>query len=173
MVEVYLSIGSNVDRDIHIPGALADLEDLFGPLSVSSVYESEAVGFAGDPFYNLVVGFRTELPVQQIAARLSEIEDRHGRTRDAKKFAPRTLDIDLILYGDLVLKEGKLNLPRPELSEYAFMLEPLAEIAPNLVHPVLGRTCGELWADYDKSPSRQQKVTPPWLVRRNQTEKPT
>lgn len=163
MPEVYLSIGSNVDRDLHIPAALVELRDFFGELDISSVYESQAVGFEGDPFYNLVVGFQTEMPVHQVAATLSEIEDRHGRTRDAKKFAPRTLDIDLILYGSLVIREGKLKLPRPELSDYAFMLEPLAEIAPNLAHPLLGQTCGELWAAYDKSRAQQVKVSPPWL----------
>ena len=163
MANVYLSIGSNVDRDLHIPGALADLESRFGPLTVSSIYESEAVGFQGDPFYNLVVGFRTEMPVHQLASILSEIEDLHGRTRDSKKFAPRTLDIDLILYGNLVAHEGRLTLPRPEMTEYAFMLEPLAEIAPDFVHPVLGESCADLWAAYDKTRSQQSRVTPSWL----------
>jgi 2-amino-4-hydroxy-6-hydroxymethyldihydropteridine diphosphokinase len=162
MPDVFLSIGSNVDRDQHIPSALAELEARFGPLMVSSVYESQAVGFQGDPFYNLVVGFRSDLSLQQIADKLTEIEIQHGRTRDSKKFSPRTLDIDLILYGDLVGQLGRLILPRPELTEYAFMLEPLAEIAPGRVHPVAGKTYAALWAAYDKSRSQQCRVTPPW-----------
>lgn len=165
MADVYLSIGSNVDRDVHIPGALADLEARFGALTVSSIYESEAVGFEGDPFYNLVVEFQTEMPVRSLASVLSEIESAHGRTRECKKFAPRTLDIDLILYGDLVIHEGKLQLPRPEITEYAFMLEPLAEIAPNLTHPALGKTFGDLWSAFDKARARQARVVPFWQAR--------
>ncbi|MBS1213331.1 MAG: folK-2 [Proteobacteria bacterium] len=162
MPEVYLSIGSNVDRDYHIPICLKELEAHFGPLVVSNIYESEAVGFQGDPFYNLVVGFRSEMPVQKLAASLAEIETLHGRNRDSKKFAPRTLDIDLILYGDLVVQEGRLALPRPEITEYAFMLEPLAEIAPDVVHPVLKETYASLWTAYDKSRAQQARITPSW-----------
>ena len=162
MPEIFLSLGSNVERDKHIPSALDALQRKFGKLTVSSIFESEPVGFQGDPFYNLVVGFRSELPVQEIARILGEIEILHGRTRECKKFAPRTLDIDLLLYGDLTIHEGRFKLPREEMTHYAFMLEPLAEIAPDLKHPVLGETYADLWAGYDKSKARQRRVTPPW-----------
>jgi 2-amino-4-hydroxy-6-hydroxymethyldihydropteridine diphosphokinase len=167
MPEVFVSIGSNVEREKHIPSALEELEKRFGRLSVSSVYESEAVGFQGDPFYNLVVGFESEAPAQEIARMLGEIESLHGRTRESKKFAPRTLDLDLILYGDLIIQEGKLRLPREEITQYAFMLEPLAEIAHDRRHPVLGRSYGELWADFDKTKASQQRIVPPWETGRN------
>jgi 2-amino-4-hydroxy-6-hydroxymethyldihydropteridine diphosphokinase len=162
MPEVYVSLGSNVERELHVPAALRELGSLFGPLTLSSVYESEAVGFQGDPFYNLVLGFHTERPVLDVARALSELETLHGRTRDSQKFAPRPLDLDLILYGELILQEGRLRLPREDLTEYAFMLEPMAEIAPDLAHPVLGKSYAELWAAYDKSKAIQHRVIPPW-----------
>jgi len=158
MTIVYLSLGSNIDRDVHIRGALDDLEQAFGPLQISSVYESEAVGFDGDPFYNLVVAFATDLPPAEIGERLSAIETRHGRTRDSRKFAPRTLDIDLLLYGDEIVELDHLKLPRADITRYAFMLEPLAEIAGDRSHPTLQRSFAELWQDFDKRLSRQRRI---------------
>ncbi|HYE34602.1 2-amino-4-hydroxy-6-hydroxymethyldihydropteridine diphosphokinase [Methylocaldum sp.] len=158
MPDVFLSIGSNIDREKHIPSALKELEERVGSLTVSSVYESEAVGFEGARFYNLVAAFFTELPVSDIAKILTEIENNHGRTRDCKKFSSRTLDIDLILYGDAVLQEGKLKLPREDITRYAFVLEPLAEIAAKRKHPVIGESYGELWAKFDKTDVKQWRV---------------
>lgn len=158
MPDVFLSIGSNIEREKHIPSALRELEERVGSLTVSGVYESEAVGFEGARFYNLVAAFSTELPVSEIVKILSEIENNHGRTRDCKKFSSRTLDIDLILYGDEVLQEGKLTLPREDITRYAFVLEPLAEIAPNRKHPVIGETYAELWAEFDKTSVNQWRV---------------
>jgi 2-amino-4-hydroxy-6-hydroxymethyldihydropteridine diphosphokinase len=158
MPDVFLSIGSNIDREEHIPSALKELEQRVGSLTASSVYESEAVGFEGARFYNLVAAFSTELPVSEIVKILNEIENNHGRTRDCQKFSSRTLDIDLILYGDQVLQEGKLTLPREDITRYAFVLEPLAEIAPNRKHPVIGASYGELWAKFDKTGIKQWRV---------------
>lgn len=166
MPKVYVSVGSNVERDRHIPLALQDLAGQFGALDVSSVYETAAVGFAGDPFYNLVVGFDTEMAVEPLAAALNDLEHRHGRRRDAQKFAPRTLDLDLILYGDLVRSDRKPYLPRDEITRYAFVLEPLAEIAPTLRDPLSGRSYAELWAAFDKSRLEQKRVVPVWPTRR-------
>ena len=155
---IYLSLGSNIDRERNIQAALFDLENAFGTLLVSSIYETAAVGFDGAPFYNLVVGFESSLPIDAIAETLADIENRHGRTRDCKKFASRTLDIDLLLYGDLNFEKGKLKLPRPDLLKYAFMLEPLAEIAPDQRHPTANKTFAELWADYDKTNLQQIRL---------------
>jgi 2-amino-4-hydroxy-6-hydroxymethyldihydropteridine diphosphokinase len=143
-----VSIGSNVERARHVRGALAALRSRYGPLLVSAVYETPAVGFDGDPFYNLVVAFVTDEAPSAVAAALAAIERAHGRTREANRHAPRTLDLDLLLHGDTVLTEGALRLPRPEIPEYAFVLGPLAEILPDLRHPASERTYGELWAAF-------------------------
>jgi 2-amino-4-hydroxy-6-hydroxymethyldihydropteridine diphosphokinase len=149
MPRVWLSIGSNIDRERHIAGALDSLRREFGELAVSRVYETEAVGFSGDAFYNLVAGLDTELPPEQLNARMHQIEAAHGRTRGGEKFAPRTLDIDLLTYGDQVLSRPGLELPRDEILKYAFVLGPLAEVAPDERHPVDGRTYAELWQAFD------------------------
>lgn len=159
MPEVFLSLGSNIDREKHISQALFELLQHFGPLHVSSIYESEAVGFTGDSFYNLAVGFNSDQPVHQIADTLRAIEISHGRNEQSKKFTPRTLDIDLILYGDQVIKDGKLEIPRKEILLYAFMLEPLCEIAPEKKHPVLLKSYQALWNEFDQTQAKQKKIS--------------
>ena len=158
----YISIGSNIDKDKNIPASLKALADQFGKLTVSSIYESEPVGFTGDAFYNLVVGFESDLDVKDIAKLLRQIELDQGRSRDSKKFSARTLDLDLILYGDLIIHDGRLQIPRSEIERYAFVLEPLVEIAGSSRHPVKHVSYAELWAKFDKSDLRQKRVTPAW-----------
>ncbi|HEX9803962.1 MAG TPA: 2-amino-4-hydroxy-6-hydroxymethyldihydropteridine diphosphokinase [Gammaproteobacteria bacterium] len=150
MARVYVSIGSNIEREANIRGGVADLQERFGELTLSPVYESEAVGFDGDNFYNLVAAFDTGLDVLEVARVLREIEDAHGRTREGPRFSSRTLDIDMLLFDELLLQQGKLELPREEITKNAFVLWPLAEIAPELEHPVLHQTYAELWAAFDK-----------------------
>ena len=150
MAHVYVSIGSNIGREQNIRAGVAELRARFGELVLSSVYESEAVGFDGDSFYNLVAGFDTSLSPQQVAAALRTIEEAHGRVRNGPRFSSRTLDIDLLLYDDLILHEGKLEIPRDEITKNAFVLWPLAEIAPQLGHPQLGVSYGALWAAFDR-----------------------
>jgi 2-amino-4-hydroxy-6-hydroxymethyldihydropteridine diphosphokinase len=159
----YISIGSNINKDEHIPASLRALEQTFGELTVSSIYESEAVGFTGDVFYNLVVGFDSDLEVKAVAKLLRQIELDNGRTRDSRKFAARTLDLDLILYGDLIVNDGRLQIPRGEIEHYAFVLEPLAEVAPTLKHPISHLSYAELWDKFDKTDLKQKKVTPSWV----------
>ncbi|MGY3869463.1 2-amino-4-hydroxy-6-hydroxymethyldihydropteridine diphosphokinase [Aeromonas crassostreae] len=156
MTRIYISLGSNIERERHIRAGLDALHRLLGPLQVSRVFESEAVGFNGRPFYNLVVGADTGLALSELCQRLRAMEFAHGREPDAKKFAPRTLDLDLLLYGDLVC-DAPLVLPRGEIVTNAFVLWPLAELAPTLRHPESGETMAALWAGYDKA---SQRLTP-------------
>lgn len=157
MAEVFLSLGSNIDRERHIRAGLDALAEQFGELRVSRVFESEAVGFDGDDFYNLVVVLHTDLPVGQLALCLREIEDANGRLRAGPKFSARTLDIDILIVGDLTGTIDGVKLPRGEIQKNAFVLQPLAELAPEHRHPLTGQTFAEMWAEYDKS---KQKLWP-------------
>jgi 2-amino-4-hydroxy-6-hydroxymethyldihydropteridine diphosphokinase len=162
MPGVYLSVGSNIDRENNISSAVKELEELFGKLEISSVYETAAVGFEGPPFYNLATLFYTEKPVREIAQVLREIEIRHGRTQKCAKFSGRTLDLDILLYGDLILQDDKLQIPRDDIIRYGFVLEPLAEIAPDRRHPVTQERFADLWEKFDKKGLVQKIVEPPW-----------
>jgi len=149
LVKVYVSIGSNIDRERNVASALAELAREYGDLQQSRIFETAAVGFDGDPFYNLVVAFETGQTTQQVVDVLNRIEDEHGRDRSTGKFSSRTLDLDLLLYDDLVLDEPRLKLPRPEILEYAFVLQPLAEIAGDMKHPVTGFSFAAIWDEFD------------------------
>ena len=164
MHQGYISIGSNINKDKHIPASLDALKNCFGTLTISSIYESEAVGFVGDTFYNLIVGFKSTLEVKEVAKTLRQIELENGRSRDSQKFSSRTLDLDLILYDDLIINDGRLQIPRDEIERYAFVLEPLAEIAPNLKHPISQQTYATIWLNYDKSKLSQKRITPNWTL---------
>lgn len=157
MTRVFVGIGSNIDRATHIRAAVRELKKLSGNLVVSSIYESPAIGFDGDNFYNLVAAYETDAPLRDILDELFEIERRHGRVRGINRFAPRTLDLDLLLYGDLVRHDEQLQIPRPEITQYAFVLKPLSEIAPALRHPVSGITYRELWTQFG---ARDQHIWP-------------
>jgi len=148
VAHVYVSVGSNIDREDNIAMALRLLEASFGELQCSSVYESEAVGFDSDPFYNLVVGFDTTDSPRAIQDALHCIEEASGRTRTTGLSA-RTLDLDLLLYDDLVIDADGLVLPRTDISRYAFVLGPLAEIAGEQRHPVSGERYADMWSAFD------------------------
>lgn len=151
MARCYVSVGSNIAREQAVRAGVAALREAFGALQVSSVYESGAVGFAGDPFFNLVVGFDTELDVHTVARHLRGIEDAHGRDRSGPRFSSRTLDLDLLVYDALVLHDDRVAVPRGEITEHAYVLWPLAEIYPEGVHPLTGRTYAALWSELNKT----------------------
>jgi len=138
VARVYISIGSNIEREKNIRSAVQSLQNRFGPLTLSSVYESPAAGFAGDPFFNLAAAFDTDIPPDRLITALHDIESAHGRVRGERRFAPRVLDLDLVLYGDIVRHDQLVDLPRPEVLRYSFVLVPVAEIAPNVKHPESG-----------------------------------
>ncbi len=144
----WLSLGSNVDREENLCAGLDALLDVFGQLVVSSVYESAAVGFDGAPFLNLAAGAETDLTVAEIATLLHGIENSRGRDRSQPRFSDRTLDIDLLLLGDLAGDFSGTVLPRPETTRQGFVLGPLAEIAPGLCIPGSHQTIATLWQGF-------------------------
>lgn len=158
-VRAYVSIGSNIEPVRHLRLALAELRRRFGPVLTSGVYRNRAEGFEGEDFLNMVVGFDTTAEPGQVIDELERIHRLAGRVRGAQPFAPRTLDLDLILYGDRV--DAGLRLPRPDVTRYGFVLGPLAEIAPQLRHPVSGETIAELWAGFDQEGHPLQRLPEP------------
>lgn len=154
---IYLGIGSNMDRTRHIVSGLDMLSDALGEMIISSVYESAAVGFDGDPFYNLAVGVESTMELAQLKTLLKTIEDMNGRDRAGPKFSARTLDIDVLTYGDLVGRYEGVLLPRAEITQNAHVLLPMAEIAGELKLPGTDQSYRALWEDYDKT--RQQLWT--------------
>ena len=158
MPAVYVAAGSNVAPERNLERALAQLEREFPGVRFSPWYRNRAVGFAGEDFINLVAGFDTTLPVHAVLARLHAIEGRCGRPREAPRWAPRTLDLDVLLYGDLVCDEPGLKLPRPDLLKRAYMLGPLAALAPEVVHPTARATIGELWQRFDQATHPLEQV---------------
>lgn len=151
MARVYVGIGSNIEPERNICSGLASLRRQFGPLTASTVYANAAIGFAGDDFLNMVAGFQTDLAVHAVLARLRKIEEAHQYRGEGPKLAPRALDLDLLLYDDLVLREDGLCIPRDEITRHAFVLRPLAEVAGDRRHPLLDTTFAELWTAFDQS----------------------
>lgn len=151
MARIFIGVGSNREREKHIRTGIRELKEVFHDLRISTIYENRAVGFSGDNFYNFVIGCETGLELDEVVSLLHRIEDDHGRDRSQPRFSSRTLDLDLLLYDDLVLDTGSLRLPRPDIDKYAYVLCPLAEIAPGLRHPVSGKTYASLWSEFDRT----------------------
>ena len=153
MTRVYLSVGSNIEPGKNLQAAIEELRGKFGRIVVSPAYRFPAVGFDGPEFLNLAVGIDTDLDVFVLNDWLHALEDRHGRRRDVPRYSSRTLDVDIVLYGDRVIS-GRQNLevPRAELLQ-TFVLQPLADIAADVIHPTLHKSIGELWSSGSASGS--------------------
>ena len=151
MADVFLGLGSNQDAPAMFNSALKALAAQFGTIEKSPVYESEAVGFDGTNFLNMVVRVQTSLSVGELLAALRAIEDDHGRDRSQPKFASRTLDIDILTYDRRVGEFDGVLLPRDEVLKNAFVLRPLADSWPTMTHPENNRSFAELWQAYDQS----------------------
>jgi 2-amino-4-hydroxy-6-hydroxymethyldihydropteridine diphosphokinase len=151
MPEVYVAAGSNVRPRASLRRALALLGEEFPGLASSPAYLNKATGFEGDDFINLVAAFRTERPLSEVVATLKSVERALGRERGGPKWGPRTLDLDLLLYGDRVGRFEGASLPHEDLATCAWVLGPLAAIAPGLRHPVTGEAMGELWRRFDRA----------------------
>ncbi len=156
MTTIYISLGSNIERHKHINAGVAGLLKHFEDVALSPVYESEAVGFEGSHFYNLVASAKTSLSIAEVVAILKEIEDNNGRVRGGEKFSARTLDLDLLMYDQQVC-DTPVELPRDEILYNAFVLRPLQDIAPQLNHPQKHQTMAQLWQGFD---SREQSLWP-------------
>ena len=153
---VYLGIGSNIDAAHNIDKAKAALKQLFKMVRFSRTFESEAIGFSGDNFLNLVAEVDTQVSLELLIEQLKTLEDSLGRVRGGAKFSSRHIDIDILLYGDTKC-ESPIILPRAEIRDNAYVLWPLAELAPLLVEPGGGETYGQLWRAFKKN---SQKLTP-------------
>jgi 2-amino-4-hydroxy-6-hydroxymethyldihydropteridine diphosphokinase len=137
VTRVYIGIGSNIEREIHIRAALDRLSEIFGALTISPVYESEAIGFDGNAFFNLVVGVDTELALNELLDLLRAIEVENGNIGNLPKFSARSLDLDLLIYGASNGIFQGVPLPRADIVDYAYTLWPLADIAGDELHPAL------------------------------------
>ena len=155
---VFVGIGSNQDREAKIVAALAMLRDTFGEVEISPVYNTAAVGFDGSDFLNLVAAFETELGAQAVVDVFRRIEDDLGRDRSLPKFASRPIDLDILLYDNLVMNVPGIAIPRPEILEQAFVLKPLQDLAPERLHPELGETFAALWQRMEARAPRMEVI---------------
>lgn len=161
MAQVYISLGSNIDKEANLANGLNALYQAYGTLTLSSLYECQAVGFVGDSFFNMVIGIETEQSLSKMSQKLRAIEIQFGRAADAKKFSSRTLDLDILLFDQMVLAEP-VQLPRHEILTNAFVLCPLAEIAGDLIHPQKQQSFKQLWQAFDKRAQQIEKVSFHW-----------
>ncbi|RTE87705.1 MULTISPECIES: 2-amino-4-hydroxy-6-hydroxymethyldihydropteridine diphosphokinase [Gammaproteobacteria] len=151
MIPVFLGLGSNINREHNIKAAIQLLEKEFSELRASKVYENEAIGFEGPPFFNLVVAVETDKPLLDVQKLCKDIEVQLGREEKAPRFSSKTLDIDILLYGKEITaaKPGIPKLPRTEITEQAYVLKPLSELAPYLQHPETQVTFLDIWKAYN------------------------
>ena len=158
---VLVAAGSNIEPETNLVRAACEIAREFEGVRFSRAYRNPAVGFDGPDFINLVAVFAATLAPRATVERLRHFEALCGRPRHAPKWAPRSMDLDLLLYGDLVCESDDLTLPRPDLLKRAYMLGPAAEVAPDFRHPTSGATLSELWAH---SEHRAHALTPVPLV---------
>lgn len=161
MHRILISLGTNINRTHYARRGLAQLAETFAQMSCSRMFESEAVGFPGSPFYNCVILAYTDNAICDVVHKLKTIERENGRTHSEKKYCSRTLDLDLLTYDNAVTTEPVV-LPRQEILVNAFVLQPLAELVPNDVHPVVKQTYQQLWHQYDKTAQKLWPIDFTW-----------
>lgn len=154
MARISISLGSNIEPKQNIRRAVTALREHFGELIISPVYQTEAVGFDGEDFLNLVVCIDSEETVRSVASTLKSIEDELGRDRSQPRFSARAIDLDLLTYDDLVMDADGIQVPRHEILQNAFVLKPLSDICADQCHPLLGKRYAELWHEMNASAGR-------------------
>ena len=150
LTDVYVAAGSNVEPEENLARACREIAQSWPGVVFSRAYRNQAVGFEGPDFLNMVLGFRTHDPIEKVLVRLREIETICGRPLNAPKWASRAMDLDILLFGARIEKTSDYTLPRPDLLKRPYMLGPMAEIAPQVVHPTANKTIGQLWAEFDR-----------------------
>lgn len=155
MPQIFISIGSNEQPKRHITKALKLLADYCNHIQQSPWYLSQAVGAATGQFVNLVVCAETDLAVGELVATLKSIERRCGRLK-----TNQTLDLDLLLYDDLVLEQGAVRVPRSDIERCAFVLKPLVDLAPQMIHPVVGESYEQIWRNSELDVSSLTLASP-------------
>jgi len=156
VVRVYVGIGSNIEPERNVREAVRALRKSYPGLEVSPVYRSSAEGFEGDDFYNLAASFDTDHTPERLADHLGAIEAAQGRVRTGERFSPRTLDIDILLYGDLVRHDDQFDIPRHDVLADAHVLGPLAALAPDLRHPETGERLADHWERFTRKDALQE-----------------
>ena len=144
MITAYIGVGTNIDREQHAKVAYNELQQLGEDLLVSPIYECEPIGFSSQNFYNFVITLRTALSLEEFSYRLREIEFKWGREENAQKYQDRTLDLDIVLFGEIISTQ-KPELPRSDIYKYPFVTKPLYDLKPHLVIPGDGRTVADVW----------------------------
>ena len=162
MATVFLGLGSNESPEDNLRLATSELRSRYGDLVVSPVYQSTAVGFEGADLLNLVVRLQSDDSPLEICTEIELIHNLAGRVRGSDKWRSRTLDIDLLLYNDLIQDERPVHVPREDILQFSFVLRPLAEIAPDQVHPVTGKTFHEHWQAFDAESHPLKEMSVVW-----------
>ncbi len=158
MTSVLLGIGSNMSREANIATGLSMLDQEFSLLSGSSAWESDALGFEGPAFINMVVELDVQMGVGELARFLRQMEYRMGRPRNASRFSSRTLDIDILEFGDCCGERDGIALPRGEILENSYVLAPLAELVPARRHSGTGKSFATLWEERQPTMQPIEKI---------------
>ena len=149
--EVFLSLGSNIDPEENLKYACRELKKAFGNIQISSVYKNKPIGFEGNDFLNMVVKVKSTFNPNEMLDFIRGLEAATGRDIGIGAFDSRTLDIDMLLFGSLVHPEKPFKIPRNDIELYSFVLCPLAEIEPDGIHPITGKTFKDLWESFDQA----------------------